>query len=121
MFDIVFSSTKEGDDAFRAALERYRDKVVIEPTSSFRKWANTGVVPISCAKQFLIPERECSMTESVRVFFPDLLDQKIRSVRYTITERQLDRTPAFPGEKEFEALSARALEKLGHANDVPTI
>lgn len=121
MFDIIFSAAKEGDPAFHDALERYRDKVVIAANVEFSKMGEHGegpkIVPPSSS---LIPDP--GMLDSrvgYIVFFPDPLDQKIRSIRYTITERQLDFKPPFAGEPEFEALSARALEKLGHANDVP--
>jgi adenylate cyclase len=130
MFDISFSSAKEGDEAFRAALERYRDKVVIGANVEFSTMGEHGQGPkIVPPNSSLIPERPLpdGRTESQMfddrvgyvVFFPDQLDQKIRSIRYTITERQLDFKPPFPGEKEFEALSARAMEKLGHGADVP--
>src|SRR4029077_5313696 len=35
MFDMIFSPTNDGDPAFRAALERYRDKVVIGANFDF--------------------------------------------------------------------------------------
>ncbi|HEY6071709.1 MAG TPA: CHASE2 domain-containing protein, partial [Chthoniobacterales bacterium] len=130
MFDIVFSSAGEGDEAFRAALDRYRDKVVVGANVEFSRMGEHGEGPkIVPPGSSLIPPRalpdgrmESQMFDDRAgyvVFFPDLLDQKIRSIRYTITERQLDFKPAFPGEEQFEALSARAMEKLGHGADVP--
>ncbi len=53
------------------------------------------------------------------IIFEDPLDQKIRSIRYTITDRQLAGLPPHPSQEVYESLSARALEKLGHAQDVP--
>jgi len=136
MFDISFSSARDGDAAFRAALDRYRDKVVIGANVEFSKLGEQGagpkIVPPSSSvieNQVLDPARwKSSLLPASQmvddrvgyvVFFPDQLDGKIRSLRYTITERQLDFQLPFPGDPEFEALSARAAEKLGHANDVP--
>ena len=120
MFDIVFSSTKEGDEAFHAALDRYRDKVVLGANVEFSalgKGEGPKIVPPAVA---LIPDPQMFDDRvGYVVFFPDEMDGKIRSLRYTITERQLAHQPPFAGEKEFEAMSARALEKFGHAADLP--
>jgi adenylate cyclase len=120
MFDIVFSSPKEGDPAFRAALERYRDKVVLGGDVEFSALGKGEGPKIVPPHPSLIPTPQMFDDRvGYVVFFPDELDGKIRSLRYTLTERQLAYQQPVAGEKEFEALSARALEKLGHAADVP--
>ncbi len=43
IFDIVFSSTNEGDAAFRAALDKYRDRVVIGMQYRCPKRQSNGV------------------------------------------------------------------------------
>jgi adenylate cyclase len=53
------------------------------------------------------------------VFFPDQLDPKIRSARYTMTDLQLAHQMAGPTDEEYVSLSGRALEKLGHGRDLP--
>ena len=53
------------------------------------------------------------------VFFPDALDHKIRSARYTVTDRQLSYQLPQSNETAYESLGARALRKLGHSGDVP--
>src|SRR5260370_7089689 len=59
MFDIIFSATNDGDSAFRAALDRYRDKVVIGANVEFSKLGEQGegpkIVPPSSS---LIPTPE---------------------------------------------------------------
>ena len=122
IFDLVFSPPNEGDPAFREALDRYRDKVVLGANfdlSSVRQMGrqvlnvppNPSLVPV--------PQMEDDRVGYV-VFFPhSLVDNKIRSIRYTITDSQLaDEAPSL-GEKPYESLSARAMEKLGHGRDVP--
>ncbi|MEY2541925.1 MAG: adenylate cyclase, partial [Verrucomicrobiota bacterium] len=52
-------------------------------------------------------------------FFPDRNDQKVRAVRYTITDMQLSQMRPQPGEIPYESLSARAFEKLGRSQEVP--
>jgi len=120
MFDIIFSATNDGDPPFRAALDRYRDKVVIGANVEFSTLGEHGIGPKTVwPSSSLISEPQKDDRVGYVVFFPDRHDQKIRSIRYTITERQLALKAPFPGEPEFEALSARALEKLGRSQDVP--
>jgi adenylate cyclase len=52
-------------------------------------------------------------------FWADPIDGKIRAATYRVTESQLADLPSFPGEEVYQSLSARALAKIGRANDVP--
>jgi adenylate cyclase len=121
MFDLVFSPPNDGDPAFRAALEHYRDKVVLGANFDFSNVRETGgAAKIVSPNESLVPPPQMQDDRvGYVVFFPDSLDQKIRAVRYTITDSQLARELPRPDEKPYESLSARALEKLGHAVDVP--
>jgi adenylate cyclase len=121
MFDVSFSPTNEGDPAFRAALDRYRDKVVIGANFDFSNVGEHGGIAKNVPPNAsLIPEPQMQDDRvGYIVFFPDWLDQKIRSIHYTVTDMQLARQNPLPGEIPHEALSARALEKLGHGADVP--
>src|ERR1700704_5466096 len=122
MFDMIFNPQNDGDPAFHAALDRYRDKVVLGANCDFSQATEDGrnlakkVVPNSV----LIPPPQL---EDDRVgyvnFFADRLDQKVRAVRYTITDLQLTENPAQSWEVPYEALFARALEKIGRGKDVP--
>src|ERR1700730_5697207 len=122
MFDIIFNNPNKGGPAFHAALDRYRDKVVVGANFDLSQASQSGggfaqtVVPNSV----LIPPPQMQDSRVGYVnFFPDRLDQKIRAVRYTITDMQLAQMPPQPGEIPYEALSARGLEKIGHTQDVP--
>ena len=44
---------------------------------------------------------------------------KTRAATYRVTNRQLVGLPPEPGDEIYESLAARALTKIGHANDVP--
>src|SRR6185503_5204065 len=53
------------------------------------------------------------------VFFPDPLDQRIRSARYTMTDFQLAYHEPESFEIPYESLGARAATKLGRADAIP--
>jgi len=115
MFDMIFNQPNDGDAAFHDALERYRDRVVLGANFDMQN-ASQAVLPNSQ----LIPAPQLADNRvGYVIIFEDPLDQKIRSIRYTITDRQLAGLPPHPSQEVYESLSARALEKLGHAQDVP--
>jgi len=115
MFDIIFSPPNEGDPAFHAALDRYRDKVVlganfdVQNTSQLVTPNDTLIPP---------PQMQDDRVGFVN-FWADPIDEKIRAMNYRVTNRQLAGLPPDPTEEVYESLSARVLEKLGHGNDVP--
>jgi adenylate cyclase len=122
MFDLVCNPPNDGDLAFHAALDRYRDKVVLGANFDFSEASQGGggfaqaVVPDS----ILIPPPQIQDDRVGYVtFFAERLDQKIRAVRYTVTDMQLGQMPPQPGEFANESLSARGLEKMGRGADVP--
>jgi len=115
IFDLVFNPPNDGDPQFAAALERYRNKVVLganfDATNNMQAVVPNGV---------LIPPPPLADQRVGYVnFWPDPLDHRLRSIYYSLTERQLaDQSPQ-PGEEVFYALSARALQQIGHGADVP--
>src|ERR1051325_5369354 len=121
IFDLIFGKPDDGDGPFRTALDRYRDKVVVGANFDFSALQqDSGAVINITPNTSLIPfpQMEDDRVGYV-VFFPDPLDQKIRSVRYTITKSELVWQPPNLGEQPYESLAARTLEKLGAAADVP--
>ncbi|HJX26018.1 MAG TPA: adenylate/guanylate cyclase domain-containing protein [Chthoniobacterales bacterium] len=122
MFDLVCNPPNDGDPAFHAALDRYRDKVVLGANFDFSETTQSGggfaqaVVP----NPSLIPPPQIKDDRVGYVtFFADRLDQKIRAARYTMTDMQLAQMPPRPDEFANESLSARGLEKMGRGADVP--
>ncbi len=115
IFDIIFNPPNEGDAAFHAAVDRYRDKVVLGANFDMANSAQ-AVTP----NNTLIPPPQL---EDDRVgfvnFWADPIDGKIRAVTYRVTDRQLADLPPDPSEEVYQSLSARALDKIGHADDVP--
>src|SRR6266849_3726164 len=119
MFDIVFDKPKEGDDIFRAALDRYRDKVVIGANFDLSQVRQLGgmIVNVPPAESLIPPPQMQDDRVGCVIIFPDPLDNRIRSVCYRFTDQQLLGNDPLPSEVPYEALSTRALRKLGNAGD----
>ncbi|MEO8438712.1 MAG: adenylate/guanylate cyclase domain-containing protein [Spartobacteria bacterium] len=115
LFDLVFNPPNEGDPTFRAALERYRGKVVLAANFDAAN-AMQAIVP----NDTLIPPPQMADPRVGYVnFFPDPLDQRTRAIAYTLTDRQLAGLPPHPSAEVFYSLAARGLAQTGHANDIP--
>src|SRR5207253_991975 len=115
IFDMIFNPPNDGDPAFHAALDRYHDKVVLGANFDMANAAQ-AVTP----NNTLIPPPQLQDDRVGFVnFWSDPIDGKIRAATYRVTESQLADLPSYPGEEIYESLSARALAKIGHANDVP--
>jgi adenylate cyclase len=112
---MIFSPPNDGDPAFHAALDRYHDKVVLGANFDMTNSAQ-AVTP----NNTLIPPPQLQDDRVGFVnFWADPIDGKIRAVTYRLAESLLADLPSFPGEEVYQSLSARALAKIGHANDVP--
>ncbi|MBA3831377.1 MAG: adenylate/guanylate cyclase domain-containing protein [Chthoniobacterales bacterium] len=115
LFDMAFNPPNDGDPQFHAALERYRGKVVVGANFDAAN-AMQAIVP----NESLIPPPQMADARVGYVnFFPDQMDQRTRSIHYTLTDRQLAGLPPHPSEEVFHALSARGLEQIGRGADVP--
>jgi adenylate cyclase len=115
VFDMIFSPPNDGDSIFHAALDRYRSRVVLGANFDMANAAQ-AVTPNNA----LIPPPQLLDDRVGFVnFWADPMDGKIRAATYRVTESQLAELPSYPGEEVYESLSARALAKIGHANDVP--
>ena len=115
MFDLVFNNPSDGDLAFHAALDRYRDKVVVSSNFDFQN----GVQAITPNDTLIPPPQLQDNRVGFVNFWPDAIDDKTRAATYRVTNRQLAGLPPEPGDEIYESLAARALAKIGHANDVP--
>jgi adenylate cyclase len=114
-FDLLFNPPNDGDASFHAALDRYQDKVVVGANFDMENGAQ-AVTP----NDALIPPPQLLDNRVGFVnFWPDPIDGKVRAVAYRVTNRELAGLPSDPSEEIYESLSARALTKLGRANDVP--
>jgi adenylate cyclase len=115
MFDFVCNPPNDGDPAFHAALDRYRDRVVVGANFDLSQNMQ-AVVPNAT----LIPPPALQDDRvGYVIFFSDPLDRKVRSVRYTTTDRLLAGLEPHPSQEVYYSMSARVLAKLGHVADIP--
>ena len=116
VFDLLFNPPNDGDPSFHAALDRYHDKVVLGANFDMEN----GVVQATTPNTALIPPPQLLDDRVGFVnFWPDVIDGKVRAVSYRVTNLELAGLPPHPGAEVYESLSARALTKIGHGNDVP--
>jgi adenylate cyclase len=115
VFDLLFNPPNDGDPAFHAALDRYRDRVVVGSNFDMEN----GAQEITPNKTLIPPPQMRDDRVGFVNFFPDSIDGITRAATYRVTRRQLVGMPAYAGEEVYESLAARALTKIGRANDVP--
>lgn len=114
MFDLVFNNPNDGDPAFRAAIDRYRDRVVLGANFD----AEHGM-------KFVMPNTNLIAAPQIQdervgyvIFFPDPLDQKVRSVFYNMSDRLLAGQPTHPTQEVYYSLTTRALMKMGRGPEL---
>jgi serine/threonine protein kinase len=116
IFSIVFAQPNDGDSAFRAALDKYHDRVAIG--ANFDP-AHGGEVVVPNARLIPSPQLEDDRVGLV-TFSPDE-DEKVRRAPYVmplpVETAVLAGNAAMPFRPR--SLIARALEKLGRAGDIP--
>ncbi len=115
MFDLVFNFPNEGDPLFRAAIDRYRDRVVLGANFDGEHgmkfvMPNTNLIPA--------PQLQDDRVGYV-IFFPDPLDQKVRSVFYNLSDRLLVGLPPHPSQEVYYSMSTRVMEKLQQGAELP--
>ncbi len=120
IFDLVFNNPNDGDPAFRDALAKYRDGVVLGANIDKSAAGENGLANEIVPNTVLIPSPQ---EQDDRVgfvnFFPDPLDSVIRSALYSVTINQLAGLPPAPDEVPMESMAARALRKMGRADAIP--
>ena len=114
MFDFVFNPPNEGDPVFHEALEKYRDRVVLAANIDMVNH-NEIIVPNEQLIRGAIHDDRVGYVN----FWPNPADGILRAALFTISVSTLAGQSSYPGEEVFESFSARGLEKLGHAADVP--
>jgi adenylate cyclase len=115
MFDLLFNTPNDGDQAFHTALDRYGDKVVVSGNFDFQN----GVQAITPNATLIAPPQFQDDRVGFVNFWPDEIDGKTRAATYRVTNRQLAGLPPEPGDQIYDSLATRALAKIGHADDVP--
>src|SRR5437762_9327943 len=115
IFDLVFNNSNDGDPGLRAALDRYRDRVVVGMNIDTQN--NTQIVLPNT--QLIPPPAETDDRVGFVNYWNDELDGKLRAARFFTSERQLAGVAPVSGDEVYTSMSARALTKLGHKADIP--
>jgi len=110
LFDIVFPAEKPGDDAFRDALLRHRDKVVIGTNLIDKRY----ILP---APKLIPPPDGPSWLGFVNVL-PDT-DGLVRHIYFRTTNLEYFGIAGGEGAREILSLDARGLEKAGLLPRIP--
>ena len=121
VFDLVFASESDGDEELRAALEKYKDRVVIGYNVSAAKTDRGDVRELQLPNPSVFtPLGTNSPTQDERLgfvnFWPDT-DDTIRRVNYRLTGEQLGHV--LPADTIVESMDARALRKFGRPDLIP--
>ena len=122
VFDIIFPSPKDGDEAFHAALEKYRDHVVIgsnlvtKGQEDFGQALYSGTLQNVPPSPSLIPESQGDPRVGFVNVHPDP-DGIVRQVVYRTTPLEFFRDSQ--GGSELLSLSAQALHQAGFGKSIP--
>jgi adenylate cyclase len=121
VFDLVFASQGDGDDALRQALEKYQDRVVIGYN------INVGRTERGEVKELLLPNSSVlapvatnSAVDDERLGYVNLwpdFDGTLRRADYRLTGAQVG--GVVPEDGVLESLDARALRKFGRPDLIP--
>ena len=115
IFDLLFDPPNEGDQIFRAALDRYRDRVVIGANFDLEN----GNELVSPNADLIPPPAQYDDRVGYVNYWDDKQDGKLRAARFFTSERQLAGQKPSPSDRLCASLVARAMEKLGRSNEVP--
>jgi len=119
VLDLLFPSPRTEDVEFRAALDKYRDRVVIG--SNFSNWERTEGATVSHelpSPSLIEPASPLDDRVAYVNYFPDL-DGVVRRANYRLMASEVFGDTPSPGEEVLDSLAAKALKKSGHSDMVP--
>jgi CHASE2 domain-containing sensor protein/class 3 adenylate cyclase len=136
IFEMIFDPPNEGDQIFRAALDRYRDRVVIGAAFDFEN----GFELVLPNADLIPPPAQYDDRVGYANYWVDKQDGILRAARFftvagiqkaptpalhigtniqTVSQRQLTGQKPSPSDRLCASLAAKAMEKLGRSNEVP--
>ena len=122
IFDLTFPTSTEGDEPFRLALDRFKDRVVIGSnfvSASSRGFSTSGASHTR-PPESLVPQT-APMDDRVAYtnFWPDE-DDAVRRAQYRVTFEEVQGINARPDSEEFLSIAARGLTKAGYGSVIPS-
>ena len=120
MFDMIFNAPNDGDPAFAAALQKYRDRVVIGANIDIRYPEPGHKLPVIVYPNNTLIPGELATDDRVGYvnYWPDW-DTKVRALNFHQSLLRLAELDPAEGDEIYTSFIARALNKIGHAADVP--
>jgi adenylate cyclase len=121
VFDLTFPTSTDDDAPFSAALEQYKDRVVIGSnfiSAPSRESSTSGTIYTRPADTLIPQSDEIDDRVAYTNFWPDD-DEVIRRVRYRMTFEEADGAMARPDSQPVLSLGGAALLKAGHRAAVP--
>ena len=115
MFDMIFNNPNDGDPVFAAALDRYRNRVVLGMNIDTQN--NTQIVLPNA--QLVSPPAQTDDRVGFVNYWNDEVDGKLRTARFFTSLSQLADVAPTSGDEIYASLATRALTKLGRAADIP--
>ena len=119
IFDLVFPAPREGDEAFRAALDRHGGRVVLGTNIVEREQQEGGgMSSLVLTAPALLPPPDGPSWLGFVVVRPDA-DGLVRRISYRTTLLEFDGKPPQDGMPEILSLAARGLAQAGLAHRIP--
>ncbi len=119
VIDLLFTNERDEDVEFRAALDKYRDRVVIgsnfDSGDRMKGSMDTHVLPSS---SLITPKKPMDDRVAYVNFWPDT-DGVIRRSHFRVTAAEVFNSRPEQDEEVFDSLAAKVLKKSGHADLVP--
>ena len=119
VIDLLFTNERDEDVEFRAALDKYRDRVVIgsnfDSGDRMKGIMATHSLPSS---SLITPTKPMDDRVAYVNFWPDT-DGAIRRSYFGMTAAKVFNSPPEADEEVFDSLAAKVLKKSGHADLIP--
>jgi adenylate cyclase len=121
VFDLVFASPNEGDEALSKALLKHKDKVVLACVRSMQATDRGDILQLLTPNQVLVPSTNTdALVQDDRVGLADIPQDFDGVVRRTDFRQNSEQSGFLVSSNVvLESLAVRALNKFGRAQDVP--
>jgi adenylate cyclase len=122
MFDLVFASQNDGDDALHQALQKYKDHVVIGYNISVKGTERGDLLELQFPNASIVqPAENHSLVEDERLGYDNIwpdFDDTLRRAAYRQSGAQTG--DVLPAKTLLESMDARALRKFGRPDLIPS-
>jgi len=121
VFDLIFASPNEGDDALRLALEKHKDRIVIGYSLNLQKTDHGNLQQILTPNRNVLPAPNTdALVQDDRTGYVNMTEDLDGVIRWA-SFRQTGEQAGFvvSGNLVLESFAARVLRKFGRADAIP--